>query len=180
MNAIVSVTADWGIGLDGDLVVPNRADMRRFVALTRGHAVVMGRKTLESFPGGPLKGRKNVVITRNPAYAPEGVEVAHSPAEALELVRALEARAEAGEPVEGAAGEAWLLGGASVYAALLDACERVYVTKNACEVPVDAYFPNLDADPAWTVVEREEGGVTEAGVAFEYVIYGRAATGERQ
>ncbi len=55
MNAIVSVTRDWGIGCDGDLLIPNKADMKYFVEHTRGCTVVMGRKTLESFPGGPLK-----------------------------------------------------------------------------------------------------------------------------
>ena len=64
MDAIVSVTSDWAIGRDGGLLVPNRADMRRFVQLTRGCTVLMGRKTLESFPGGPLKGRRNVVRPR--------------------------------------------------------------------------------------------------------------------
>ena len=86
MDAIVSVTNDWGIGLAGQLLVRNRADMRRFVDLTMGGTVLMGRKTLESFPGGPLKGRRNVVLTRDESYSPEGVDVVHSAHEALEAV----------------------------------------------------------------------------------------------
>ena len=78
MNAIVSVTRDWGIGCDGDLLIPNKADMKYFVEHTRGCTVVMGRKTLESFPGGPLKGRRNIVISRNADYQVEGVEVVSS------------------------------------------------------------------------------------------------------
>ena len=70
MDAIVSVTSDWAIGKDGGLLVPNRADMRRFVQLTRGCTVLMGRKTLESFPGGPLKGRRNVVVSRRERSSP--------------------------------------------------------------------------------------------------------------
>ena len=64
MDAIVSVTRDWAIGRDGALLVRNKADMHRFVELTRGCTCVMGRKTYESFPGGPLKGRRNVVVSR--------------------------------------------------------------------------------------------------------------------
>ena len=78
MNAIVSVTSDWAIGNEGGLIVRNRADMRRFVSLTMGGTVLMGRTTFESFPGGPLKGRRNVVVTRDRQYAlrHEGVECA--------------------------------------------------------------------------------------------------------
>ena len=159
MNAIVSVTSDWAIGRDGGLAVRNKADMRRFVSLTMGGTVVMGRKTLESFPGGPLKGRRNVVISRQTGYAPEGVEVAGSPEEALALV-------SADDP-----DDVWLIGGESVYRALLDSCERAYVTKNECVREADAWFPNLDEDPSWQVESREEGGVTKAGIPFEYVTY---------
>lgn len=159
MNAIVSVTSDWAIGKDGGLLVRNKADMQRFVALTMGGTVVMGRKTLESFPGGPLKGRRNVVISRQEDYAPEGVEVVGSPEAAMAAV--------AGDAPEGV----WLIGGESVYRVLLDRCERVYVTKNDCTREADAWFPNLDEDPTWQVESREDGGVTRGGVAFEYVTY---------
>lgn len=162
MNAIVSVTSDWAIGLDGQLVVRNRDDMRRFRDLTMGGTVVMGRRTLESFPAGPLAGRRNVVISANPEFSPEGVEVAPSPEEALALV--------AGEDP----GRVWLIGGSSVYEALLPRCERAYVTRNACEVPADAWFPNLDEDPAWELESVEPGGVTAAGVSFDYATYRNA------
>ena len=69
----------------------------------------------------------------------------------------------------------WLIGGASVYEALLPRCERAYVTKNACEVTADAWFPNLDEDDAWSVESTEPGGVTADGVSFEYVTYRHVA-----
>lgn len=159
MNAIVSVTRDWAIGLAGRLLVPNRDDMRRFVELTMGGTVIMGRRTLESFPAGPLKGRRNIVISRRPEYAPAGVEVAGSPAAALAL-------ASADDP-----DRVWLIGGASVYEALLPHCRRAYVTKNDCVTPADAWFPDLDESPSWAVETTEPGGVTAAGVPFEYVTY---------
>ena len=144
MNAIVSVTRDWGIGCDGDLLIPNKVDMKYFVEHTRGCTVVMGRKTLESFPGGPLKGRRNIVISRNADYQVEGVEVVSSAEEALRLVAD-----EAPEKV----------------------CSYAYVTKDDTVVDADTYFPNLDEDPAWEVCNEEDGGVTPEGIAFKFVTY---------
>ena len=87
LSAIVAVCDDWGIGCEGDMVVSNRADMRHFVACTKGCPVIMGRKTLLSFPGGrPLKNRRNIVLTRDEGFAAEGVDVVHSIDEALAAV----------------------------------------------------------------------------------------------
>ena len=89
LSAIVAVCDDWGIGLDGGMVIENREDMRHFVSCTTGHPVIMGRKTLESFPGGrPLKNRRNVVLTRDASFSPEGVDVVHSVEEAPASVAA--------------------------------------------------------------------------------------------
>ena len=159
MNAIVSVTRNWGIGNDGQLIVRNRADMRRFVALTKPGTVVMGRTTFESFPGGALKGRRNIVLTRNDTYSAEGVEVVLSARQALEAV------------AEEDPDHVWLIGGDSVYKLLLPACTRVYVTKNDAEPEADAFFPNLDESDEWEVESTEDGGVTDEGVAFEFVTY---------
>ena len=91
LSAIVAVCDDWGIGCEGDMVVSNRADMRHFVACTKGCPVIMGRKTLLSFPGGrPLKNRRNIVLTRDESFAPEGVDVVHSIDEALAAVHEAE------------------------------------------------------------------------------------------
>lgn len=158
LKAIVAVCEDWGIGRDGDMVVANRADMRHFVRCTKGHAVIMGRKTLESFPGGrPLKDRRNIVLTRDAAFAREGVEVANSLDEALALVN--------GED------EAWIIGGAEVYRQLLPLCNEAVVTKNACMRPADAFFPDLDADSAWTAVEESEPAVIQPGEGDEGISY---------
>ena len=159
MNAIVSVTQDWGIGCDGDLLIPNKSDMKYFVEHTRGCTVIMGRKTLESFPGGPLKGRRNIIITRNGNYHADGVEVAPSAEAALELVKN-----EAPEKV-------WLIGGASIYRVLLDRCKYAYVTKHDTVITADTYFPNLDEDPTWTIYNVEDGGITPEGIPFKFVIY---------
>ncbi len=158
LAAIVAVCDDWGIGLDGGMVVRNREDMRHFVSCTTGHPVIMGRRTLESFPGGrPLRDRRNIVLTRDPGFSREGVEVAHTVEEAL--------RAVEGEP------EAWVIGGGEVYRQLLPLCSRAVVTRNHCVRRADAYFPDLDASPTWRASEARTGGVTEEGVPFDFVTY---------
>lgn len=166
LSAIVAVCDDWGIGLDGGMIVENRADMRHFVRHTTGHAVIMGRKTLESFPGGrPLKDRRNIVLTRDPAFARTGVEVAHSVDEALDMLADGE--------------EAWVIGGAEVYRQLLPHCGRAVVTKNHCVRPADAFFPNLDEDGSWAVASVDgpytiEAGQGEEGLSYDFVTYERA------
>lgn len=166
----MAVCDDWGIGRDGGMLVANRADMRHFVRCTKGHAVIMGRKTLESFPGGrPLKDRRNIVLTRDALFAREGVEVVHSLDEALSAV--------ANED------EAWVIGGAEVYRQLLPLCAEVVVTKNHVTHAADAFFPNLDDDPAWRVSATDGGyvvqqGEGDAGVAFEFVTYERQDSGK--
>lgn len=165
LKAIVAVCDDWGIGRDGDMVVANRADMRHFVACTKGHPVIMGRKTLESFPGGkPLKNRRNIVLSRDASYAPDGVEVVHSVEEALTAV--------AGEEV------AWVIGGGAVYDQFLPYCTEAVVTHNHVTHKVDTFFPDLASNSSWKVFARSdvstiEEGQGDAGVAYEFVTYRR-------
>ena len=146
MRAIVATCKDWGIGKDGDLLVHNREDMRHFVRLTTGGTVVMGRATLDSFPGGrPLKNRRNIVITRQDSFAREGVEVAHGVAEALDLV------------ADSDPDTVWLIGGASIYRQMLPYCSEVVVTRYDTVRDADTYFPDLDRDPAFEVAETAQG-----------------------
>lgn len=164
--AIVAACDDWGIGRAGDMVVENRADMRHFVACTKGHTVLYGRRTLESFPGGrPLKHRRNIVLTRDVSFACEGAEVASSLQEALELTRA--------------DAEVWVIGGGQVYQQALPLCSRAVVTRNHCMREADTFFPDLDADSSWTLAERvttdTDGAplITAEGVTFEFDTYVR-------
>ncbi len=162
MNAVVAVCEDWGIGNEGQLLVRNRADMRRFVSLTTGGTVVMGRKTYESLPGKrPLKNRRNIILTHDEGLSPEGFEVVHSVAD-------LEAAIAASDPET-----VWNMGGASVYELLLPLCDRVEVTLNGCVRPADAFFPNLDEDPAWKVIASEPQGETDEGIPYCFRTYRR-------
>ena len=117
MNAIVVVDRNWAIGRDGGLLFSLPTDMKRFRSLTIDGTVILGRKTLDSFPGGrPLPRRRNIVITRNVDFDRQGCEIVPSPQAALELAAGTEAD------------KLWIIGGGSVYAALLSRCKRAYLT----------------------------------------------------
>ncbi len=161
MNAIVSVTQDWGIGYKGNLLVRNREDMRFFREHTMGGTVLCGRTTFESFPGGALKGRENVVLTRDMSYSPAGATVVHSPEEAMASL----ARHDPDD--------VWLIGGAEVYRQLLPHCTRAYVTMHRTQVPADAFFPNLDEDPQWTCESELPWQETSEGIPFSFRTYVR-------
>lgn len=157
MNLIAAVDENWAIGKDGDQLCYIPADLKRFQALTTGHAVILGRKTLATFPGGrPLKNRRNLVLSRDPAFAPEGAEVFQD----LDSLLAV------------APADAFVIGGESVYRALLARCDRAYITKIHRVWPADAHFPDLDADPAWAVTQEGEE-LEHDGLTFRYVTYER-------
>ena len=159
MYLIAAVDQNWAIGKDGDQLCYIPADLKRFQALTSGHAVILGRKTLATFPGGrPLKNRRNLILSRDPSFAPEGAEVFRD----LDSLRSA------------APADAFVIGGGSVYRALLPFCDRAYLTKLARTWPADVFFPNLDADPAWRVAE-ESAPLEHQGLVFRYVTYERVS-----
>ena len=145
MKAILSADRNWGIGCQNKLLISIPSDMKFFRETTTGHTVVMGRRTLESFPGGqPLKNRRNIVLTRNPEYSVKGAEVVHSPEELLKLLE--------GSPLE----DVYVSGGGEVYRLLLPYCDTVYVTKIDFAYQADTFFPNLDESPEWELAEESE------------------------
>ena len=132
MTAIVCVSQSWGIGRDGALLFRISADHKRFRALTVGKTVILGHKTLDTFPGGkPLKDRRNIVLSHRDLDVP-GAEIAHS----------FDAAAALGGD------DAIVIGGASVYMALLSRCDRVYVTK-------------VDAD-SWNGLQDRKDGKSQS------------------
>ena len=157
MEAIVAVYSDWGIGADGTQPVVLRADRAHVREKTRGAAVIVGRRTMEDFPGGrPLKGRSNIVVTRRD-IAIEGAEVAHSTEEALALAEKYE--------------KCFVIGGASVFRQFFPYLDRVEITKIDLAPPSDSYFPDLDADPGWVCAEegqwQEEDGIRYCFCSYE-------------
>ena len=157
MNLIVAVDKNWAIGLGGDQLCYIPADLKRFKALTTGHPVLLGRKTLATFPGGrPLKNRRNLVLSTDPGFRPEGAEVFPT------LEEALDAAPE----------DTFVIGGESVYRQALNHCDRAYVTKIDKAFPADRWFPDLDKDIAWEVTETE-GPFEHEGLEYSYVTYQR-------
>lgn len=164
MNAIAAVDRRWGIGRDGRLLQSVPEDMEYFRRMTLRKAVIMGRKTLESFPGKrPLKNRlENIVLTTRRDLAIPGVTVVHSAEEAC-----ARARAYAPEDV-------FVIGGGEVYRAMLPFCSRAYITKLDGSWDADTFFPDLDADPDWILTGS--GGPRDCpGLKYEFTVYERTA-----
>ena len=158
LELIVAVYDDWGIGRDGTQPVALSADRKFFRETTRGAMVIVGRRTIEDFPGKkPLPGRVNVVLTRSNAEIP-GFTACNSPEEAAELAKT--------------ADRAMVIGGGSIYRQMLPMCDTAYITKVHCTVDSDTFFPNLDEDPDWTLAEVLQSG-EENGIAYEMCLYRR-------
>ena len=158
MELIVAVYDDWGIGKDGTQPVALSADRKFFRETTRGAMVIVGRRTIEDFPGQkPLPGRVNVALTRTPKEIP-GFTVVTSPEEAT----ALAAKAE----------RAMVIGGGSIYRQMIPMCDTAYVTKVHTTVDSDTFFPNLDEDTAWELKEILQSG-EENGISYEMCLYKR-------
>ena len=158
MEAIVAVYSDWGIGCCGTQPVVVSADRKHFRDVTGGAAVIVGRKTLADFPGGrPLKNRVNIVLTGQD-IAIEGAVVVHSVEEAL---------AEVGKHER-----VLVIGGASVYQEFFPHIDRVFVTKVEAAPHSDAFFPDLDADPAWHITDPGEKQ-EENGLHYRFMTYER-------
>lgn len=157
MNIIVRVDKNWAIGLNNQLLNSIPADMKFFRDTTIGKVVVMGRKTLESFPGGqPLKNRTNIVITKNMDYKVKDAIVVHSLEEALAVLKPY--------PTE----DIYVIGGESIYRQFLPYCDLAHVTKMDYAFEADTWFPNLDQDAEWTIAADSE---EQTYFNIEYVFY---------
>ncbi len=159
MNCIVNVSENWGIGCDGALLVSISADLKRFRELTSGKTVILGRKTLATFPGGrPLKNRRNLILSTNPDFTVEGAEVVHSVPELLCAVH------------DCADDAVCVIGGAEIYKLLLPYCHKAQITKTFVHQAADAFFPNLDELEGWQV--ESAGPVEEEnGIRYQYIDY---------
>lgn len=145
MNLIANVDNNWAIGKNNQLLVRIPADMKFFRETTTGKVVVMGRKTLESFPNGqPLKNRTNIVLTHDKSYQVKDAIVVYSMEELQE------------ELEKYASGDIYIIGGESIYRQLVDACNVAHITKVDYAYDADAYFPNLDEKPEWQVTQDSE------------------------
>ncbi|MCR5675176.1 MAG: dihydrofolate reductase [Lachnospiraceae bacterium] len=147
MKTIAAVDEKWGIGRDGRLLIRIPADQKNFREETMGGTVILGRKTLQTFPKGmPLPGRTNIILTRNPDFTvpAENAVIVHSEEELLEAVGPLDPD------------NVWVIGGESVYRALLPQCSEAVITRIDRTYEADAFFPDLERDPDWEKTEESE------------------------
>ena len=145
MKAILAADKNWGIGYNNHLLVSIPSDMKFFRQTTTGKVVVMGRKTLESFPNGmPLKNRTNIVLTGNQNYQVKDAVVVHSEDELMEELEKYDQD------------DIFVIGGESVYRMMLPHCDTVYVTKIDRAFQADTFFPDLDEMDEWVMTEESE------------------------
>ena len=158
---IAAVDRNWAIGYENKLLVSIPADMKFFRQETMGKVVVMGRKTLESFPGGqPLPKRTNIVMTTNPYYEAKGVTVCHSMEELRDALQGYESE------------EIYVIGGGRIYQTLLPYCDTVHITKIDHAYLADTWFPNLDTDPDWHIT-ADSDEQTYFDLEFRFLKYER-------
>ena len=145
MNLIVAVDENWGIGHDNELLVHIPEDMKMFRKKTINNVVIMGRKTLESFPNKkPLKDRLNIILTTDVSYKVEGAVVLHSIDDLLNEIKQYNQE------------DIFVIGGASIYNQLLTYCNTAYITKIKNKYVADTYFPDLEKNNDWEMVEESD------------------------
>ncbi len=157
--AVVAIGRNRGLGRDGKLLWRIPDDVQRFRDLTRGHALILGRKTFDSIlsyrNGQPLPDRTNIVITRDPNWSHEGVIVTRSLEEALEKAREVEQN-----------GEIHIGGGAQIYAEALPFIDKLYLTLVDDEKEADSFFPPYDEEFTKKVAESDHEW---QGIKYKYL-----------
>lgn len=145
MNLIAAVDKNWGIGYKGKLLVRIPSDQQWFQKATKGRVIVLGRKTLETFPNGlPLPARRNIILSRNPGFQVKGAEVTHSVEETLRLLKQYKSE------------DIYIAGGESIYRQFLPYCDVAHITRIDYEYQADACFPNLEELPDWELAADSE------------------------
>lgn len=161
MNLIVAVDENWAIGNKNELLISIPADHKFFRQETTGKVVVLGRKTLETFPQGlPLKNRTNIIMSTNKTYQVKDAVVVHDVEELLEELKKYDTE------------DVYIVGGESVYRQLLPYCDVAHVTKIDHAYAADAYFPNLDEMPEWQITADSEEQ-TYFDITYHFLKYER-------
>lgn len=163
MNIILAADRKWAIGKDNDLLIHLPGDLKYFKKTTTGKTVIMGRKTLESLPGGkPLPNRRNIILTRSKDFEVPGAEVFHSIEDVLQLIKSGNLESD----------ETFIIGGAEIYKQMMQHCDKFYITKIDAELPADCYFVDLDQIEDLKITWRAP--VEEyQGTKYQYVLYER-------
>ena len=163
MNLIVAVDNNWAIGNKNELLVRIPNDHKHFREETTGKVVVLGRKTLETFPQGqPLKNRTNIILTTDRKYQVKDAIIVHSIAELLEKLKKYNDE------------DIYIIGGESVYRQMLPYCNVAHITKIDHSYEADTYFPNLDQDEEWHIT-ADSDEQTYFDIAYQFLKYERKA-----
>lgn len=145
MNIIAAVDNNWAIGCRDELLVRIPNDQKHFREETTGKVVVLGRRTLATFPQGmPLPGRTNIILSSDPSYQVKGAAIVHSLEELLAELEKYDS------------GDIYVVGGESVYQQLLPYCDVAHITKIDRSYEADRYFPDLDRLPEWKITQDSE------------------------
>mgnify|MGYP002511922343 FL=1 len=161
MNIIVAADNNWAIGNRNRLLVSIPRDQKNFREETTGKVVVLGRKTLETFPQGqPLQNRTNIILSRDAGYRVKGAAVVHSLEELLEELKKYDSK------------DVYIVGGESVYRQMLPYCDTAHVTRIDRAYEADTYFPDLDRDPQWKIV-ADSDEQTYFDIAYTFLKYQR-------
>lgn len=169
MIAIVNTDPKWGIGKAGALQVHISQDLQRFKKMTVGKVIIYGSKTMQTYPQGkPLPYRTNIILTRNPQPEMAGAYLADSEENLLETVEELKKNCDFQDD------DFIVVGGESIYKLLLPFCTYCHVTRIDQELPADSYFPNLDKDDEWELVDQSDWLTdTKNNLKFCYLHYQR-------
>lgn len=161
MNLIVAVDNNWAIGNKNELLISIPNDHKHFREETTGKVVVLGRKTLQTFPQGlPLKNRTNIILSKDPSYRVKDATVVHSVEELLEELKQYHDE------------DIYIIGGESIYRQLLPYCNVAHVTKIDHEYEADTFFPNLDEDEAWEIT-ADSDEQTYFDIPYQFLKYER-------
>lgn len=161
LNMIAAASRNWGIGKNGDLLFHLKGDMKFFRETTSGNVVVMGRKTLDSFPGGkPLKNRINIVLTNNAEFERENVITVHNIKELSQKLSEYEDK------------KIFVIGGGEIYFLLLPFCTRAYITRIDADADADTFIHNFDSDSSWQLADSSEA-MEENSVKYTFTVYNK-------
>ena len=162
INMIAAVADNRAIGRDGDQPYYISGDLKRFKALTTGHPIIMGRRTFEALPRGPLPGRTNIVLTRDTEYIPLA---SRDDADVI-VVRSVDDAIEAAAASPGA-GDVYVIGGGMVYDLFMPRAGRLFLTRiHATAADADTFFPDID-EAVWRTTDTTDR-LTDPKTGLEY------------
>jgi len=161
VNLIAAVDNEWGIGNNGDLLIRIGDDLQEFKRLTMYKTIVLGRKTLSTFPRGEaLKNRTNIILSHNADFKPDNALVYNSLQPLLDELKKYNSK------------DIFVVGGESVYNLMLPYCDTAYITKIDMSFEKDSWIPNLDIDSNWSIVDVGDERESE-GVRYHFTKYQR-------